>query len=136
MIQAEIEGRWRRLARYYNMSAETVMQMMAGAEDNKERDKEWRAAAEKALHSRIILETLMEEQNIEVTDEDVEKEFESIASESNAEVDEIKKHYDKQAVFYLKEEIKERRIIDLMLAENTLKPGKKENYLDFMTGNG
>jgi len=135
MIKAEVEGRWQRLARYYNTSAQTMMQMMSSAEGHEEREKEWRETAEKALHSRIIIETLMEEQNIEVSDEDVEKEFEAMAAANGAEVDEIKKHYDEQAVFYLREELKERRIIDLMLAENTLKPGKKENYLEFMTGN-
>jgi len=135
MITAEVEGRWRRLARYYNTSAETMMQMMASGEGYEEREKEWRETAAKALHSRVIIETLLEEQNIEVTDEDVEKELESIAAEAETDIDEVKKHYDEQALLYLREEIKERRLIDLMLAENTLKTGKKENYLDFMSDN-
>jgi len=87
MIRAEVEGRWRRLARYYNTNAETMMQMMAG----EEKEKEWREAAERALHSRIIIETLMEEQKIEVSDEDVEKEFERMAGENGVETDEVKK---------------------------------------------
>ena len=135
MIKAEVEGRWRRLAQYYNTSAETMMQMMKSGEGHEEREKEWRSVAEKALHSRLIIETLLEEQKIEVTDDDVEKEFEKIAVENSVEVDEVKKHYDEQAMFYLKEDIKERRLIDIMFSENTLKPGKKENYLDFVTDN-
>jgi len=136
MIKAEVDGRWRRLARYYNTSAETMMQMMASGEGYEEREKEWRETAERALHSRIIIETLIEEQKIEVTDEDVEEELQSIADEADTEIDEVKKHYDEQALLYLREDIKERRLIDMMLAENTLNPGKKENYLDFMTDNG
>ena len=132
MIRAEVEGRWRRLARYYNMNAETIAQMMSG----EEKSKEWRDAAEKALHSRLIIETLMEEQKIEVSDEDVEQEFKSIAEASNAQVDEVKKHYNEEAVFYLKEDIREKKITDMMFAENTLKQGKKENYLDFISDNG
>jgi trigger factor len=133
MIRAEVEGRWRRLARYYNTSAETMMRMMSTGEGHEEREKEWRENAQKSLHSRIIIETLMEDLKIEVTDEDLEKEFESIAAKAETEVAEVKKNYDEQAVIYLKEDIKEKRLIDMMLAENTLKPGKKENYLDFLS---
>jgi len=132
MINAEVEGRWRRMARYYNTSVESIQQMMAIGE----KGQEWRDSAVKALHSRIIIETLMEEQKIEVTDEEVEKEFESIASANNAAIDEVKKHYNEEAVFYLKEDIKEKKLTDMLFAENNLKPGKKENYLDFMTDNG
>lgn len=132
MIRAEVEGRWRRLARYYNMSPETIAQMMSGDE----KSKEWREAAEKALHSRLILETLMEDEKIEVSDEDVEQEFKSIAEASNAQIDEVKKHYNEEALFYLKEDIREKKITDMMFAENNLKQGKKENYLDFMSDNG
>jgi trigger factor len=136
MIKAEIESRWRRLAHYYNTNAQTLVQMMSGGDGYKEREKEWRETAGKALHSRIIIETLMEEQKTEASDEDVEKEFETMAMENGVEISEIKKHYDEQAMFNLKEEIRERQIIDLLFTENTLKPGKKENYPEFMTDNG
>ena len=132
MIKAEVEGRWRRLARYYNTSAETLIKMMSGSE----KETEWRDAAEKALHSRIIIETLLEEQKIEVRDEDVDREFQRMAEDNGVEVDEVKKHYNEDAVLNLKEDIREQKINDILLAENNFKPGKKENYLDFMTDNG
>jgi len=128
MIKAEVDGRMRRLARYYNTNAEMIMQMMSGSG----KDKEWRDAAEKSLHSRLIIETLMDEQKIEASDEEVEKEFESIAAANSADINEVKKHYNEEAVFYLKEDIREKKITDILLAENNLKQGKKENYLDFM----
>jgi len=132
MIRAEVEGRMQRLARYYNTAPEIIKQMMSG----EDKVKEWRDASEKALHSRLIIETLMEDQKIEVTDEEVEKELESIAAANGAAIEEVKKHYNDQAVLYLKEDIKEKKITDILFAENNLKPGKKENYLDFMTDNG
>ena len=132
MIKTEIEGRLRRLARYYDTSAENMRQMMAIGE----KEDEWRDAAQKSLHSRLIIETLMEEQNIEATDDDVQKEFESIAAANGTQIDEIKKHYDENAVLYLKEDIMEKKITGLLISENNLIPGKKENYLDFMSDNG
>ena len=132
MLNAEIEGRWRRVARYYNTSIENIRHMMRIGE----KEDQWREEAQKALHSRLIIETLMEEQKIEVSDEDLEKEFESIAAANDVSIEEIKKHYDENALLYLKEDIKEKKITDILLAENNFKPGKKENYLDFMTDNG
>ena len=132
MIKAEVDGRWRRLARHYNIEPEKFRQLM----ELNNKEQEWKDEAEKALHSRLIIETLMEEQKIEASDDEVQKEFESIASANGTDIEEIKKHYDDQAVFYLKEDIREKKITDLLLEENTLKQGKKENYLEFMSDNG
>jgi trigger factor len=136
LIQAEIESRWRRLANYYRTSVDVIKQLMIN--DNKigEKENDRRIAAEKSLHSRMIIETLIEEQKMDVSDEDVEKEMEKLAEENNLDIEEIRKEYNEQNIFYLKEEIMERRITDILLSENTLNPGKKENYLDFMSDNG
>jgi trigger factor len=109
---------------------------MASEEEREEKEMGWAAVARTALHSRLIIETLIEEQNFEVTDEDAEKEIERIAAENNVEVEEVKKSYNDEAMFYLKEDIKERRVTDMLLAENTLKTGKKEKYVEIMSGNG
>jgi trigger factor len=132
MIKAEVEGRLRSLARYYNTSIESIQQMMSIGD----KAQEWQEGAQKSLHSRLIIETLIEEQKIEVTDEDIEKEFESIAAANNAEIEEVKKHYNEEAILYLKEDIKEKKITDMLISQNNLKPGKKENYLDFITDKG
>ncbi|MCL2805475.1 MAG: trigger factor [Treponema sp.] len=132
MIKTEVEGRIRRIARYYNTNEDIIMQMTGEDKMN-----EMREASQKALHSRLIIETLMEEHNIDVTDDEVEKEIENVASINNTDIAEVRKYYDsEQAMIYLREDIKEKKIIDLMLAENNLKPGKKENYLVYMTDNG
>ena len=152
LIQAELESRWRRLAHYYRMDVDGLKQLMASDPENNDREKERRENAEKVLHSRMIVETLMEEQNIQVSDEDMEKEFERIARESlnigereltdevtienlKKKIEEIRADFKEQDFFYLKEELKERRITDILLAENTFNPGKKENYLDLMSDN-
>jgi len=132
MIQTEIDGRLRRIARYYNIDANVVSQMMGI-----EKIEEMRGDAQKALHSRLIIETLMEDQKIEVSDDEIEKEMELAASENGVDIEEIKKHYEsEQSKLYFIEDIKEKKMINMMLAENSLNQGKKENYLAFMTDNG
>ena len=132
MIQTEVDGRLRRIARYYNIDADIVSQMMGA-----EKIEELRGDAQKALHSRLIIETLMEDQKIEVSDEEIEKEMELAASENGVNIEEIKKHYEsEQSMLYFIEDIKEKKMIEILLTENTLNQGKKENYLAFMSDNG
>jgi trigger factor len=49
------------------------------------------------------------------------------ATESGGSLDEYKKYYEQEQMReYLRENIKERKLFDRLVAENTVKPGKKE----------
>ena len=137
MIRVEIEGRLRNLARQFNTSSENVMKMLSqsgGGLDNIE--KEWRPGDEKALHSRLIVETLIEERKLEAGDNEVETELETMAAETGTALEEFKKYYEQDNMKeYLKEDIKERKLFDLLLAENTVKAGEKAKYLDLVSNN-
>jgi trigger factor len=140
MIQIELEGRWRNLARQFGVDEEALTANMAksGNGNGKETIQEgWRSDAVRALHSRLIVETLIEQEKLEASDDEVEKEFERMAEEMGSPIEEIKKYYQGDTMKeYLKEDIKERKLFDVLLAENTLKPGKKMNYLDLVGNNG
>jgi len=138
MVKAEIEGRLRNLARQYGLDTAKMMQMLSlGGDGLNDIDSKWRPSAERALHSRLIVEKIMEDQHIEVSDEEIEKEIESFAAESDMSVEDFKKQYsDGRAMEYIKEDLKERKVYDLILGENTIKTGIKMNYLDFMQNNG
>jgi trigger factor len=138
MVRIELDSRWRNLARRFGTSTEEIIKMMEksgkGAE---EIQAEWRPDAVKALHSRLIVETLIEEQKFEASDAEVEKELANIALESDTPLEEVKKYYEQEnAKEYLKEDVKEKKLFELLLTENTIKTGKKENYLDLMGNNG
>ena len=138
MVRAELEGRWRSTAKRFGLTVDKAMEMMEASGQSPEAlQSEWRPAAARALHSRLIVETLMEQEKIEASDEEVEKELETMAAESNTPLDEFKKYYEEQnAHDYLKEDIRERKFFDILLAENTIKPEKKKKYLDIMGYNG
>ena len=137
MVQVELEGRLRNLARRFGTDVEGVLRMMAQTgTDPAEIEKNWRASAEKALHSRLIVETIMEEQRIEANDADVEQELEKIAVDTGKPLEEVKKQYgDGQMTDYVKDSIRESRLFDLLLAHNTIKTGSTANYLDVMGNN-
>ena len=138
MVNVEVEGRLRALARRFGTDVDNVLRIMAmSGEDPDETHKKWRSQAEKALHSRFIVETLIEEQHIEASDADVEQELEKIAADTKTPFEEVKKRYEeKNALEYIKDSIRESRLFDTLLAENTVKTGAQANYLDVMEKNG
>jgi trigger factor len=138
MIRIELDSQWRNLSRRFNTTVEQLKNSMAGSGQRIEDIEDgWRPGAVKALHSRLIVETLMEELKLEAGDDELEKEISDIALSENGTEEEIKKYYEQEEVReYLRENIKERKLFDILLAENTIKTGKKENYLDLISNNG
>jgi len=137
MIKMELDSRWRNLARRFNTDANGLYKIMgnnpAGAESIIEG---WKPEATKALHSRIIIETLMEDLKLEASDDEAEKELERLSKESGTAIDEVRKYYeDERMREYLKEDIKEHKVFDILLEKNTLKTGNKQNYVDLIGNN-
>jgi trigger factor len=138
MIRIELESRWRNFARRFGTTVEEVVTIMEKSGKSREEIQNgWRPEAEKALHSRLIVETLIEEQGLSVSNGELETELENMAAESQSSLEEVKKYYEQdQMKEYLMEDIKERKLFDLLLAENTTKLGEKTNYMDIMGKNG
>ena len=137
MINLELDARLRNIARRYNTSAEDLLKNLAQMGQDPEQIRlGWKEDAEKALKSRLIVETLIRDMKLEVSDEEIDKEIEKRCAEADnsTEAEQIKKYYEQEnALDYLEEEIKEVKLFDLFEAENKIKKGKKESYLDIMS---
>ena len=138
MIRIELDSRWRNLARQFNTDTQGLHKMMVqNGQDTQKILDEWRPAAEKALHSRLIVETLIENLKLEASDEEAEKEIEDVSSRSGDSADQIREYYKSDEMkSYLKEDIKERKLFDILSEKNVIKYGKKTNYVDLMGNNG
>jgi trigger factor len=138
MIRIELDGRWRAMARQFNADPEQLTEMMNRSERGKDTIfEEWRPPAIKALQSRLIVETLIKERGYDAADEEVEAALERIAAETNSSLEDVKSYYSQDTMKeYVKEDIKEQKLYDLLLAENTIKPGEKVKYLDLLSNNG
>ena len=137
MLRIELDSRWRNMARQFNTDADGLYKIMGNSAERAEAIVEaWKPDATKALHSRLIVETLMEELKLEASDEEAEKEIEKMALESQADIEEVKKYYQEERMSeYLKENIKEEKLFNLLIEKNTIKTGKKEKYLDLLNNN-
>ena len=138
MIRMELDARWRNLARRFNTDSEGLYKIMGNSPAGTESILEgWKPDAIRALHSRLIVETLMEDLKFEASDEELNQEIEKLVAQDQARSEEIKNFYkEEQMKEYLREEIKEHKVFDLLLEKNTIKTGKKENYIDLISNNG
>jgi trigger factor len=136
MIRLELESRWKNLARRFNVSPDELERNLGkSGQDPEKIREEWRGSAETALKSRLIIETLMKDLGLEASEEETEKEIENIVLSSGAQ-DDVKQYYEQEnARELLKEEIKERKLFDMFLAENTVKKGERKKYLYLMSEN-
>jgi trigger factor len=134
MTRMEIDSRWRNLARRFDTDTEGLYKIMQ--ENNRPVQAVidgWKPEAVKALHSRLIVETLINDLKLEVSEEEVNREIESRVAAGG---EEVRKFYDQErAKEDLKEEIKDQKFFDQLLAGNTIKSGKPEKYLDLISNN-
>ena len=139
MVTLELDARFRNLAQRFNTTAEELVKNLGETgRDLEQLRSEWRPDAEKALKSRMIVETLMKDLHLDVSGEETAQEIEQITAgmKGSEDAEAVKKYYEQENVLeYLKEDIKERKLFDMLTAENKVKKGKKEGYLDIIPGN-
>ena len=95
--------------------------------------EEWRPSAEKAITTRLALEKLVEDGKYECADADLEAEFARQAVETQLSVDEVKAEYEKRgSMDYLKDRIKEDKLMAALLAAASVKKGAKVSFVDLL----
>ena len=91
LVEAELDNQMERFAYQLQMSgytAEQYAKMMGG--DMTTMRNAFRPAAEKQAKINVTLEKIIEVEGITVSDEDVEKEYESVAAQYSLELDKVK----------------------------------------------
>jgi trigger factor len=138
MLRFELDSRWRTLARRLNTDSDGLYKLMGNSTEQAEAlINTWKPAATNALHSRLIVENIMEELKLEASDEEIEKDIERMATEAGAELEDFKKYYeDANIKEYIKEELKERKLLDILLEKNKINTGAKVKDGDFVSANG
>jgi trigger factor len=138
MLRVELDSRWRNLARRFQTDTDGLFRIMGNSEERaKAILEEWKPDAIRALHSRLIVEKLMEDLKLEASEDDAEKELIRLAEETGTSIDEVRKYYENERMKdYLLEDIKEHKVFDILLEKNTIKTGKKEKYVDLAANNG
>lgn len=132
MVQAELERMWDGMAQQNRMSGDQLTNMF-GAESKAKMVEAWRAGAEKGLRHRIVLETIMEQEKLEVTDAEVDAELTKAAEKRKTTLEEIKKTYEGAGLIpYVKSDLREKKATDFLLAGAKMKKGKKIEFKELV----
>ena len=98
--------------------------------------EEWRPSAEKAITTRLVLEKLAEEGKYECSEAELEAELAKQADEASMSLDEVKAEYEKRgSLDYLRDRIKEDKLMAAILAEAKVEKGKKATFMDLFKEN-
>ena len=137
LLQAELDSRWRMMAQQFQCTTEQLEKFMKSAGQKKEDlQKEWETEAENNLKGRIIVESMLKDKTYEVTDAEIEAQYEKIASNAGVSVDEVKKHYqDDNSKEYIKDEIKEQKLYDELFAKVKISKGDKTTFAELFKQN-
>ncbi len=137
MIDTEVSARWDMMAKQFQTTPEQLEKLIAASGQSKEEMlKQWTGDSEKMLKSRIIVDELIRERNISVTPEEIEAKYKEIAEQSNASVEEVKKHYDDpRSKEYLIDDVKEQKLYDELYKEVKVSKGDKIDFADLFKQN-
>ena len=137
MVEAELENNWRNFLMQARLPEEQLLQILTAQGRSKEdMVTEWRPEAEKSIRSQLVMGKLIEAENIEVSDEDLEKELAEQAERSEMSLEQTKEYVkSNQMEEYLRSDLRNRKLFDALLAMSEIKKGKKESFVDVMNKN-
>ncbi len=134
MIQADLDNSWQSFVSQSRMPEETILQMLQMQGKTKEdMMSEWREDAVKSLKQRLLTNKMVEQEKIEVSDEEVDKEIKDQAEKSGMPEDEVRKYLKQNNLMdHISSQIKDRKLFDILLEEAKVKKGSKVKYLDLV----
>ena len=138
MVNAELGMRWENLKQQMGLDSDEKLDRILSFSGKTRVDliNDWKPNAEKAIATRLILEKLTEEGKYECTDADLDAEWKRMSEESGLSIDEIKAEYEKRgSLEYLKDRVKEDKLLVEILAATKVKKGKKLAFVDLFADN-
>jgi len=99
--------------RYQGISLEQYLKI-TGIEESKLRE-DYRDSAYQDVKTQLVLEKIAEVEKIESSEEDINEEIKNMADRYNQPVEEIKKHLRDDDIEYIKDSIKRRKTVKLLI---------------------
>ena len=134
MIQSELDSSWSTFISQSRMPEEQVLQILtAQGKTKEEMMEEWKPSAEKNVKSFLITDQLIKDEKIEVSDEEVDEELKKQAETAGMSYEDAKNYFEQNGMlFYLRNDISNRKLFDLLLDSAEIKEGEKKDYLDLL----
>lgn len=121
MIDGEVEGMLKdfdQQLKYQGLSLEQYIQFTGGKIDDLK--VQMRPDAIMRVKTGMVIEKVAEQENLEVTDADIDAEIARIAEIQNKTVEETKKIFEQNDFEYLKENLKSKKAVDFLVGQAKL----------------
>ena len=137
MINAELENNWRNFMYQSRMQEEQLLKILEMQQKSKQDMlDEWLPNAEKNLKHQLIVNKLVEDEKVDTTDEEFENEIKKQAEQREMSLEDAKKYVeDNKLTEMVKNDIRNKKLFDLVLDSTTIKKGKKLSYMDLTQKN-
>ncbi|MCK5200931.1 MAG: trigger factor, partial [Spirochaetales bacterium] len=137
MLKAEMDNSWQNFLVQSRMDENQILQILEMQGKTKELLlEEWRPNSEKSLKVQLLMAQLIEDEKIEASEKEVEEEIKAQAEGSGQKYEEFKEliernHY----TSHIESDVKNRKLLDFLVKNNTITKGKKVDFLDLMDNN-
>jgi trigger factor len=134
LIDAEIQTRLESLCERLKLGKKSLAEVakIAGKEE-KDFHKEMEEVSNRQLKNQLILNKIAEKEKLIVSDEDLENEYKILSSQSGEKIEDIKNRYKKDDLEWeLKAEIKNRKVVEFLIENNTKKKENEILYSDLL----
>ena len=137
MVDSELEDQWRRfISRVGGKEAPVLRQLEAEGRSKEQIQDEWRAGAEKKLKLQLVVNEMVKKEAIELEDKEIDERIQSEADAQNMSLEDAKGMMERNNYLdFLKYDLKNEKLYDLLLESGTGKKGKKVKFLDLVQGN-
>jgi trigger factor len=137
MLQAELDQAWQNFLQRIGGSDEQIQQLLqAQGRSKDDLLQEWRPDAEKSLKQRLVVSKLMEDEEIQASDEEVDEHIRKQAESSNMSFEDAKQQYeDNNLLEYVRNQLREQKLYDKLLEESTVKQGETVKFVDVVGRN-
>ena len=137
MVQSELENQWRQFAQRSGMNEEDIDKILQSqGQGRTSLYQEWRPGVEDNLQKRLLVGRMIEAEEVEATDEEINKKIAEQAERSNMSTDEARDYFEKNNLMeYLKQDVQEEKLFDSLIEESTVQRGEEMNFLDAVGGN-
>ena len=117
MVNEEVEHMIEHFKEHVMMQGISMEQFyqITNSDENKLKEQ-YKDEALKRIKQRLIMEEIIKEEKIEVTDEEVENKVEELAKKYNMTKEEVKKEYDNN-LDYISYDLKVNRALDIIKGE-------------------
>ncbi len=134
MIRAETDNSWRHFLQSYHAEEDQMVKLLKAQGTSKEKLLEaWRPQAIERIRKALISSALLKAENIEVTDEEYEKELEHQAEIGQSSLEEIREYIQQNNIEdYIKDDLALKKLFDKLVSMSNIKRGSKIKYLDLL----